>query len=497
MNIDLRPRRLLLLAGTLLLAFSTAIHAEPPPYAAHVDSARKASYDGHYAEASRAFEEAAKTSSAPFTAEFLLSAAEAALKSGDFARAELLCTQIPSGSLDTTQMARLNAVRAIAQSTAPTDATPATAPIAAPTPAPALPSLPAGNGLALILPLTGALAPTAEAVRDGFMAAALKNSNHLPVRLYDSGNSNESALAAYQQALREGASFVVGPLRKESIAAIAALGQIQVPVLALNYLDEATRVPSNFFQFGLAPEDEARAAAEHAVAQGKKFAVALVPQTEWGDRVFAAFEKRLRELGGGVRRSARYKVGTVDFSKSIQGLMKLEPVPVRNDGVAPPPVTNKKAVELRPRGDFDFIFMPARASDAHMIWPQFRFYRGTGLSIYATSMIYSGSGDSELSSVSFCDMPMMLQADSTWAGVRADAADLPAIKTQPRLFALGYDAYNLVGLMQSGKIQTGAVIPAASGGLVMRSNGAINRTLNCAQFRDGGIRASDASSSAQ
>ncbi|MES2489282.1 MAG: penicillin-binding protein activator [Pseudomonadota bacterium] len=496
MNIDLRPRRLLLLAGTLLLAFSAATHAEPPPYAAHVDNARKASYDGHYAEASRAFEAAAKTSSAPFTAEFLLSAAEAALKSGDAARAELLCAQIPSGSLDTTQMARLNAVRAVAQTTAPTDAAPPAAAAPAPVLAPVQPSLPASTGLALILPLSGTLAPTAEAVRDGFMAAALKNPNHLPVRLYDSGNSNESSLAAYQQALREGASFVVGPLRKESIAAIAALGQMQVPVLALNYLDEAARVPPNFFQFGLAPEDEARAAAEHAVAQGKKFAVALVPQTEWGDRVFAAFEKRLRELGGGVRRSARYKVGTVDFSKSIQGLMKLEPVPNSNNGVAPA-VASKKPVELRPRGDFDFIFMPARASDAHMIWPQFRFYRGTGLPVYATSMIYGGSGDNELSSVNFCDMPMMLQADSTWAGVRADAADLPAIKTQPRLFALGYDAYNLVGLMQSGKIQTGAVIPAASGGLVMRSNGAINRTLGCAQFRDGGIRASDASTSAQ
>jgi len=51
--------------------------------------------------------------------------------------------------------------------------------------------------------------------------------------------------------------------------------------------------------------------------------------------------------------------------------------------------------------------------------------------------------------------------------------------------------------MQSGKIQTGAVIPAASGGLVMRANGAINRTLGCAQFRDGGIRASDTSTLAQ
>lgn len=496
MNIDLRPRCLPLLASALLLVFSAVANAEPPPYAASADSARQAFNDGLYAEASRAFEDAAKNSSAPFTGDFLLSAAEAALKSGDAARAELLCLQIPSGSLDTAQMARLNAVRAVAQSSALTDPKPAVAPAPAPVMA-ALPALPASS-LALILPLSGALAPTAEAVRDGFMAAALKNSTHLPVRLYDSGNSNASALAAYQQALGEGASFVVGPLRKESIAAIAALGQLPAPVLALNYLDEAAQAPANFFQFGLAPEDEARAAAEHAVAQGKKFAVAFVPQTEWGDRVLSAFDSRLRELGGGVRRSARYKVGTVDFSKSIQSLMKLEPVPIRQDAAAAPVSKKKeKEPELRPRGDFDFIFMAARASDAQMIWPQFRFYRATGLPVYATSMIYNGSGDNELNNVSFCDMPMMLQAEGTWSRVRADAADLPAIRTQPRLFALGYDAYNLVSLMQGGKMQTGAVLPAASGGLVLKSNGVISRTLGCAQFRDGGIHALDAPASAQ
>jgi outer membrane PBP1 activator LpoA protein len=132
-----------------------------------------------------------------------------------------------------------------------------------------------------------------------------------------------------------------------------------------------------------------------------------------------------------------------------------------------------------------------------MIWPQLRFYRATGLPVYGTSLIYNGTADTELNGVRFCDMPLMLQADSTWSSLRTDAADLPAIKTQPRLFALGYDAYNLVNLMQAGKMQTGAVIPAASGGLLMKANGAIARTLSCAQFRDGGIRTLDASSPKQ
>lgn len=495
MNIDLRHRMrrsgAILLVGSGLLAFSAIVTAEPPPFAAPADTARRALDSGHYAEASRAYEDAAQASSGPFSAEFLLSAAEAAQKAGDNARAERLCAQIPSGSLDISQMARLQAVRGAI----PPGATPVGASWAA-VPA-ALPALPSGAGLALILPLTGPLASTAEAVRDGFLAAYLKSGGRMPVRLYDSGSSNESSLTAYQQAVREGAGFVVGPLRKESIAAIAAQGQLQVPVLALNYLDEAARVPNNFFQFGLAPEDEARAIAEQAAAQGDKRAIALVPQTEWGDRVLAAFDKRLRELGGGVLKSARYKPGAVDYGDIIQDLLNLQASQSRHNALTGI-IGSKSEFEQHRRDDIDFIFMASRPSEGHMIWPQLRFYRATGLPVYGTSLIYNGTADNELNGVRFCDMPLMLlQADSSWASLRSDTADLPAIKTQPRLFALGYDAYNLVNLMQAGKMQTGAVIPAASGGLLMKANGAIARTLGCAQFREGGIKTVDASSPKQ
>lgn len=481
-----------LFAGALLLAFSAVGSAEPPPFAAPADNARRALDSGHYAEASRAYEEAAQASSGPFNAEFLLSAAETAQKAGDNARAERLCAQIPTGSLDLSQMGRLQAVRSAMPSSTPMGA----AWPAAPAATAALPALPSGAGLALILPFSGPLASTAEAIRDGFLAAYLKTGGHMPVRLYDSGASNESSLAAYQQAVREGAGFVVGPLRKESIAAIAAQGQMQVPVLALNYLDEATRAPANFFQFGLAPEDEARAIAEQAAAQGDKRAIALVPQTEWGDRVLAALDKRLHELGGGVLKAARYKPGAVDYSNSIQDLMNLEASQSRHNALTGI-IGSKSEFEPRRRDDVDFIFMASRPSEGHMIWPQLRFYRATGLPVYATSLIYNGTGDNELNGVRFCDMPMMLQADNTWAGLRTDAAELPAIKNQPRLFALGYDAYNVVGLMQAGKMQVGNLFPAASGGLVMKPNGAIGRTLGCAQFRDGSIRTLDASSPKQ
>jgi outer membrane PBP1 activator LpoA protein len=500
-----------LLAG-LLLASAGATRAEPPLYITNADNARRAFDSGHYNQASHAYEEAAKVSAPPFAAEFLLSAAEAAQKAGDPVRAQRLMGQIPGGSLDTAQIARLQAVHnAIANATpisaawpanaAPENAgpTPGNPQPLTPLPPPALPAAQSaigtgvvvgGAGIALILPLSGPLASPAEAVRDGFLAAYLKSGGNAPVRLYDAGSSNESAVAAYQQALREGAGFVVGPLRKESVAAIATLGQPATPVLALNYLDETARAPFNFFQFGLAPEDEARAAAEQAVAQGDKRAIALVPQTEWGDRVLAALDKRLHEIGGGVLKSARYSNGEADFGKAIQDLLNLEASQGRHNALTAI-LGSKSEFEPRRRDDIDFIFIAARPAEGRMIWPQFRFYRANGLPVFATSLIYNGSGDNELNGIRFCDMPLMLQREGDWASLRSDVSDLPAIKTQPRLFALGYDAYTLASLIQAGKMQTGTVFPSASGGLMMKPDGAISRMLSCAQFRDGGIRPMD------
>ncbi|TXH03879.1 MAG: penicillin-binding protein activator [Nevskiaceae bacterium] len=489
MNIRIRFRRAALLA--VLLAFSGVASADP--LSAPGAAARQALQRGDYAEASRAFEAAARDFPSSFTPEFLLSAAEAAQKAGDAPRAQRLIRQIPDNSLDAGQLTRLQALNAALAS--PAAPAPAAAPEAV-APAAGTVALPGigtatGGGIALLLPLNGPLATSAGALRDGFVAADTRNGSHHAVRVYDSGDSADAALAAYQQALRDGAQLVVGPLRKDAVAAIAALGQPAVPVLALNYLDDTAKAPFHLFQYGLAPEDEARAAAERAVADGGKRAIALVPRSEWGERVLAALDKRLRDLGGAVLKSARYAPGDTDYGKTIQDLLNLDASDARHKALTGI-LGEKTEFEQRRRDDIDFIFFAARPSDARMIWPQFRYYRATGLPVYATSLVYDGGGDNELNGVRFCDMPWMLQNDGAVATLRTElAASQPAAKSQPRLFAMGLDAYALSTMLLAGQVQTGTIYPAATGGLRMAPDGAIARTLSCAQFRDGGVRSLD------
>lgn len=345
------------------------------------------------------------------------------------------------------------------------------------------------RSVALLLPMQGAIASAGESVRDGFMAAWYGSGEQRPaVRVYDTGETTDALQAAYQRALDDGAEFIIGPLRKTDVSHLAAQEQPGVPILALNYLDDHETAPFNLFQWGLAPEDEARQAAERAITDHLRHAVALVPNNNWGDRVVDAFSRRLQELGGQVLEVQRYENSTRDYSTEIKALMNLDDSAARHAtmramlGEAP-------KFEPRRRADVDMIFVAARGQQARSIRPQLKFHRAGDLPIYATALIYDGQPEPsrELDGIRFCDMPWMLESEGHWAPVRRQLEQQFADRSRafPRLFVLGYDAYNLVRLIRSGQLQTGMYLPAASGNLNLHQDGVISRSLTCATLENG------------
>lgn len=351
--------------------------------------------------------------------------------------------------------------------------------------------------LALLLPLTGNFANAAEAVRDGFFAAYYARNSQGPrptVRVYDTGGTRELLLAAWERALDDGAQFVVGPLTREEVATLSANGRPAVPVLALNYLDPGHEAPFNFFQWGLAPEDEARQAAERAVVDHQFRALAFVPEGEWGERVLRAFRERLETLGGVVVASQTYSATNRDHSDALRSLLLLASSDERHRSL-----TNalgvKSEFEPRRRDDIDLVFLGARPEQARQIGPQLRFFRTGELPIYATAQIYDGDAlPPDLSGLRFCDMPFMLAQDGAWAALRTDLrTQFPRSRDTARLPALGYDAYTLVQLIESGQLTAGSFFPAASGTLSLRGDGVIARGLTCTEIRNGALKPLDLS----
>jgi hypothetical protein len=355
--------------------------------------------------------------------------------------------------------------------------------------------------IALLLPLSGPHGTSAEAVRDGFFAAFYAGAaepERPVVRIYDTGTTPEMFESGYRAALDDGAEFLVGPLRREDVAALAEDGRPPVPVLALNYLEPGREAPFNFFQWGLAPEDEARQAAERAVTDHQYRAVALVPEGEWGGRVLRAFQERLESLGGAVVATRTYIATERDHSEPIRALLAIDMSEGRHHAL-----TNALGVKTqfqpRRRNDVGLVFIAARPEQARLLGPQLRFHRAGDLPIYATSLIYEGEPPpADLNGLRFCDMPWMLAAEGELAAQRSQLRTLFPSRPRDytRLLALGHDAYTLVRLIDGGQLQPGSFFPAATGTLSLRADGVISRGLTCAEIRNGALKPLDVSLSA-
>ncbi|MGH8413822.1 MAG: penicillin-binding protein activator [Gammaproteobacteria bacterium] len=344
--------------------------------------------------------------------------------------------------------------------------------------------------VAVLLPLSGPYQSAADAVRDGLLTAyfQLSNNGSAPaITFYDTGGAAAGAQTAYRQAVAASADMVVGPLIKDAVNSVVALGSLPVPVLALNVLDSGKSAPPRLFQFGLPPEDEAAQVADRLIAQGMTRGVALVPQGDWGTRVLNAFSTRFAQLGGTLLGTQLYPPGASDFSVPITRLLNLNDSQYRDEQLAAFLGTHLQ-FEPRRRQDIQFVFLAANSGDAKLIRPQLRFYHAINVPVYATSQVYQPDdpADTDFDGISFDDMPWTLETSGAAADTSKTVAGLwpNNFSSNSRLYALGFDAWRLVPLLYKGK-PFSMTVQGMTGLLSMDSNGHIHRQLDWASFKNG------------
>jgi len=328
--------------------------------------------------------------------------------------------------------------------------------------------------IALLLPLSGRAEAVGTAVRDGFIAGYLEQdvASRPRLKIYDV--AAESVAGAYQHAIEDGASFVVGPLTKEDVAAIAPLSAGRTPVLALNFLADSVNSSRNFYQFALLPEDEARIVARRLVAEGKLKGVAILPDGEWGARVGAAFADELTHLGGTVVDSGRYESGHADFSDVIKQTLQIH-------GVKGEPATH--------RSDADFVFVAGTPGPERLMVSQLKFHYAGDIPVYSTSDSFEPEpgANGDLEGLSFPDMPWMVSADPVTARIRDAVRGAWPARTarRDRLYAFGFDAYRLVPALRSNSLSGSNEIAGVTGKLRLDDHNRIRRELDWAQMKSG------------
>ncbi|MDX1568934.1 MAG: penicillin-binding protein activator [Xanthomonadales bacterium] len=346
--------------------------------------------------------------------------------------------------------------------------------------------------IALILPLSGNLASAGQSMLDGFMTAYYSGDRTGQIQVYDSQSEPSVALAMYRRAIAERVSAVVGPLDKDAVAAVILEADGSVPLLALNYPTRPVPALPGIFQFGLLPEDDARATAERMLSDGHARALVLKPNSSWGDRMGQAFVDRFEALGGVVQDVTAYAEDSVDFSPLIERVVGLDRAQQRRrelQGQLGIPLGF--VPQMRP--DVDALFMAARPREGRLIKPQLAFHNAGSLPVYATSHVYTGIADPianrDLNEVRFCDAPLLLGSQS----FQLDADMLretfeSASGSRLRLFAIGYDAFRILPYLDWLSGLSGDGFPGTTGQLVVNRDGQIKRRLDCAEIRSGGPR---------
>jgi outer membrane PBP1 activator LpoA protein len=345
--------------------------------------------------------------------------------------------------------------------------------------------------IALLLPLTGTVADLAAALRDGFLAAHYQrgNRNYEPViRVYDTGTDPEAAARIYNQAVADGNDFIVGPLIKQAVNLIADSGRISVPTLTLNYSDTDRRTSDRLYQFGLAPEDEARQVSERAWLDGHSHALALVPEGDWGDRVLQAFADDWKQHGGILLEVQRYPAENNDFSAQIEPLLNLDDSERRRQSLEKL-LQQPLKFEPRRRRDGDVIFMAAFPRQGRLIRPQLKFHYAGDLAVYSTSHVFSGvrdqNADRDMDDVIFCDIPWVFAEGNNT--LKSTIARLwpDTFPQYTRFYALGADAYNIIPFLGNMRQFRYEQFNGETGVLQLGETNRLYRQLQWARFGNG------------
>jgi outer membrane PBP1 activator LpoA protein len=342
--------------------------------------------------------------------------------------------------------------------------------------------------IGLILPLSGRQQGAGMAVRDGFLAALLQQeqSKRPVINVYDSAEMG--ATTAYRRAIADGAQFVVGPLTKDDVTAIAASGETSVLTLALNQAADESNPPALMFQFALDPEDEARQVAQRVAADGRMRGLLLLPNNEWGQRVFKAFDTELKTLGGTIAAMRFYDPAARDYSQPITQLLLIDESRQRANSLSAT-IGTRLEFEPRRRGDAQFVFVGAQPVQGRSLRPALRFHLSEDLPIYATSDIFEPDteANSDLEGVIFPDMPWVISPDAVSTQLRSALSKHWPVRARGRgrLYAFGFDAYRLVPLLKAGRFGNAHAVPGMTGLLSIDSKGRVHRELDWAHVAGG------------
>ncbi|WP_137166090.1 penicillin-binding protein activator [Salinimonas lutimaris] len=389
---------------------------------------------------------------------------------------------------------------------------------------------------AVLLPLSGRFAASGKAIKEGILAgyyqqlSGAQGNSAKQLVFIDTNNKSASQLAEALQDFH----WVVGPLLKENVEALAPLLPATTQMLALNRpeqfvqtpvssdsdevispllnvaastIDEQPGVPTlsattSAAWFALAPEDEAHQLADDIFAKGYRAPIVITAGSSIYQRLSDSFQLRWQQHQQDTGIAADNTLTHISFTDnnslkdSITSALGVAQSKTRIDQIRY--MVNEKLHNVtRSRHDIDAIVVFASPQETELLNPMIEAsvtpFDGKTIPVYATSrsMEYDSGKNQwrDLQNVRFIDMPWMLP-DNQWSTLSDEVAQIwPNRSTQQqRFFAFGVDAYHMLPHVTNMAVVPQASLSGLTGALSLNDKREVVRTLPKAIISGGRVK---------
>lgn len=158
--------------------------------------------------------------------------------------------------------------------------------------------------VAMLLPLSGDAGLTAVGMsmaNAAELAIAFIETNpnigeNITILVKDTGTTAQGAASAASQALAEGASLILGPLRADQVTAAAGVAQA-AGVSVIGFSNNTGAAAPGVYLLNVLPETETRRSLGYAMKLGKRAFAAIVPTTDFGRIQESAYRQAIADLG--------------------------------------------------------------------------------------------------------------------------------------------------------------------------------------------------------
>lgn len=346
--------------------------------------------------------------------------------------------------------------------------------------------------IAVLLPLHGQFRQHAQAIQYGLLAAASESALERELIFIDSQQQPEQLIQQLQQ---QQIDFVIGPLLRNDVDQLSQLDNWVWPTLFLNSRNTALPEAPEQFYFALSMEDEAAQMVRLFQQKHYHNPVLIGSDSQIHQRMMQHFSQEWQKAGYPAPEQYQFS-DQADLENIITTMLETDASNSRIREVSAL-ISGKVETDPYSRSDINAIYLLADPTQTRLFKPFIDVsvsQTARRLPVYSSSRSHSVALDNadqrDLNGLTFTEIPWMLGEQNSLS-LRQQYQQLfpEQDETLQRLFAMGYDAWQLISSLKQQQQFSSLSFSGLTGQLSLHKDGVIQRQLSWAGYRNNRLTA--------